>query len=156
MPTRRKLCAHRRPAARLALVLCALAAPGALGQTTFSWANTVGGGNFNLITNWAPIGGPPGPADNAVFSVINTYLVTFPGSVSTAGLNVTHGIVTFDLDTSGVRRTYNVTGAGAALAVGATSGGQAILVIRDGTLQRDGAAAIGAGGGTGPSALTIT
>ena len=72
----------------------------------FSW-NNPGGGDFNQIFNWNPIG-VPGGADTAAYDEFGAYTVTHDGNFTNLSATVSNGIVTFVPDI-GAGRTYTLT-----------------------------------------------
>jgi fibronectin-binding autotransporter adhesin len=95
-------------AAVAAAALTALARPPA-SATTYSWNGSVTNGNFQSAANWSPNTGFPGIADTAIFNVPlgPSYAVSFTGSVTNTGMQLTQGFWAFGLAPG---QTYAVTG----------------------------------------------
>src|SRR5262245_54157713 len=73
----------------------------------YFWNNPAGG-SYNTSGNWSPFGVPNDNTEGAEFDLNATYTVTFPTNVGTSMAEVASGNVTFDLDSSGIPRTYTV------------------------------------------------
>jgi T5SS/PEP-CTERM-associated repeat protein len=127
----------------LALAVCACGSFKA-SATTFTWINAAGG-VFNNATNWNPLGAPSSSADVAVFSLNNTYTVTFSNSPVNGSLQVNDGAITFNLD----GQTYGQAGA----TVGNVPGAAPRLTLSNGTVSATGLLGIATGFG---SAGTMT
>lgn len=73
----------------------------------YFWNNPAGG-SYNTGGNWSPFGVPNDNTEGAEFDLNATYTVTFLTNVGTSLAEVASGNVTFDLDSSGIPRTYTV------------------------------------------------
>jgi MYXO-CTERM domain-containing protein len=125
---------------RLVMVLAGLGAFGA-GTAVWgaavnsNWQNSTGVDNgFATGSNWDTTPNAPDADDTAMFGLNATYGVTFGAGVTTAGLQVSAGAVTFDLGNN----TYEQS-------AGATISGSANpwLTIKNGTMQTDGSGIVG-------------
>jgi T5SS/PEP-CTERM-associated repeat protein len=101
-------------------------------QVTSNWNNSTGINNgFSTPANWnSPDSSThlvPGADDTAAFGLNSTYTVTFGSGVTNSVLNVTTGIVTFDLN----GQTYEQT-------AGVNVAGTPWLTIKNGTLKTTG------------------
>ena len=99
---------------------------------------TAAGGSFASSTNWSTSAGgasgatPPAAGEFANFTLANTYTVGLGADVNNAGLFVSNGVVTLDLNSFG----YTITGAlGTTVGTVATQTGR--LTIKDGILGVD-------------------
>jgi T5SS/PEP-CTERM-associated repeat protein len=126
----------RAGAATVVLVsLLSMTAP-ARAQNKF-WVNS-GGGTFGATTNWSATAGgasgaaPPAAGENANFTLGSTYTVGFGTSVTNAGLLVSNGTVTLDLNSF----TYTIT-TSAGAQIGANTSQTGRLAVRDGILAVD-------------------
>jgi T5SS/PEP-CTERM-associated repeat protein len=96
------------------------------GATSLDWI-TASGGLFNTPGNWSPAG-PPVAGETAVFSLSNTFTVTFESNVTNTASVISNGTVTFAL--SG--RTYSLTLDGLEVRGGAGQTGR--LTLANGTV----------------------
>ena len=142
--TNRALLIRHYPATCRLLTFVLISTASSALATTYTW-NNAGGGAFETVANWSP-NGLPGPGDPVIFgNPTGSYGVTFAGSVTNTGLQVSRGTPTLAL-TSG--QTYTISGSNG-FTVGTIIGQTANLQITGGTLSLTNDN-LGSSGGLGP------
>lgn len=120
----------------VAIAVSFVATAPAKAQNKF-WILTTSG-QFPTAANWSTSAGgaggspAPGAGEIANFTLGNTYTVSYAGNVTNAGLNVSGGTVTLDLNGF----LYSVTGASGTL-IGTVSPQTGRLIVKDGTFGVD-------------------
>lgn len=112
---------------------------GAMRASVLSW-NNAAGGSISTAQNWSPPQVPTS-ADDLVFNLLNTYIVTYTGGATTSGTHTyKRGNVTLDLVLSHAIRE--------GMTVGDVSGDVATATLTKGTLTSNGLVVVGDAAGS--------
>lgn len=105
----------RRSCHRVIIVVAAVLfylVAGDVRAATFNWNGPGGVASFDDASNWSPVGGPPGSADEALFGIVGSHTVQFNSvkPTDTLELNVEKGNYSFRSDSTTLA-AYSVTSA---------------------------------------------